>query len=111
MEKRSRLSKYLLVIFSSILILSNGCKDDFFDQKSGDRITPDQHYNSINDALVSLEGAFIPLQDIMPKLIILDGLRSHMMDVTPNAGQYLKELNYQIYSGTIRLLTHQICIK
>ncbi len=99
MEKRSSIKKYILIIFSSVLILSFGCKDDFFDQKSGDRITPDQHYNSLVDANVSLQGALVPLQDIMPKLIILDGLRSDIMEVTPNAEPALKELNYQIFSS------------
>jgi hypothetical protein len=61
--------------------LNYGCSDDFFNEKAGDRITPDQHYRTIAGCNVSLRGAIIPLQDIMPRLIILDGLRSDEMDV------------------------------
>ncbi len=100
MENRTRKTPYLLAIFSAILVLSFGCKDDFFNETAGDRITPDQHYQSLNDANVSLQGAIIPLQDIMPKLILLDGLRSDMMEVTPNADSYLRELNYQMISSS-----------
>lgn len=100
MEKRSRITPYLLAIFSIILVLSYGCKDEFFDVNAGDRITPDQHYKSLIDANVSLQGAIIPLQDAMPKLIMLDGLRSDMMEVTPNADSYLKDINYQMISAS-----------
>lgn len=99
MKNRSRITPYLLAIFSTILILGYGCKDDFFDVNAGDRITPDKHYQSLIDANVSLQGAIVPLQDAMPKLIMLDGLRSDMMDVTPNANSYLRELNYQLISA------------
>jgi tetratricopeptide (TPR) repeat protein len=100
MENRSRITPYLLAIFSAILVLSFGCKDDFFNETAGDRITPDQHYQSINDAYVSTQGAIITLQDAMPKLIMLDGLRSDLMEVTPNADSYLREINYQMISAT-----------
>ena len=100
MEKRSRITPYLLAIFSAILVLSFGCKDDFFNETAGDRITPDQHYQSINDAFVSTQGAIITLQDAMPKLIMLDGLRSDMMEVTPNADSYFREINFHSISAT-----------
>jgi starch-binding outer membrane protein, SusD/RagB family len=99
MKNRSRITPYLLAIFSTILVLGYGCKDDFFDVNAGDRISPDKHYQSLIDANVSLQGAIVPLQDVMPKLIMLDGLRSDMMDVTPNADSYLRELNYQMISA------------
>jgi starch-binding outer membrane protein, SusD/RagB family len=99
MKNKLRITPYLLAIFSAILVFNFGCKDEFFDEKAGDRITPDQHYQSLIDANVSLQGAIIPLQDAMPKLIMLDGLRSDMMEVTPNANSFLQELNYQIISS------------
>ena len=99
MKNRLRITPYLLAIISAILVFNVGCKDEFFDEKAGDRITPDQHYQSLIDALVSTQGAIIPLQDAMPKLIMLDGLRSDMMEVTPNADSYLRELNNQIFSS------------
>jgi len=100
MENRSRITPYLLAIFSAIMVLSFGCKDDFFNETAGDRITPDKHYQSINDANVSMQGAIVTLQDAMPKLIMLDGLRSDLMEVTPNADSYLREINYQTISAT-----------
>jgi hypothetical protein len=100
MENRSRITPYLLAIFSAILVFSFGCKDEFFKETAGDRITPDQHYKSMVDANVSLQGSIITLQDAMPKLIMLDGLRSDMMEVTPNADSYLQELNYQMISAS-----------
>ena len=99
MKKKLRISPYILAILSVILITGYGCKDDFFDGEAGDRITPDQHYQSIIDAQNSLYGAFSPYKDITPKLIMLDGLRSDMMEVTPNADSYLKDINYQIMSA------------
>lgn len=98
MKKITRISPFLLAIFSILLIAGYGCKDDFFDVTAGDRITPDQHYQTIIDAEVSIMGAFVMLQDVMPQLIMYDGLRSDAMDVTPNASSYLKELNYQVLS-------------
>jgi tetratricopeptide (TPR) repeat protein len=99
MENRSRISPYLLAIISAILVLNFGCKEEFFEQNVGDRITPDKHYQSLIDANVSLKGAIIPLQDAMPKLIMLDGLRSDMMEITPNAPSFLRDLNYQNISS------------
>ncbi|HCE58489.1 MAG TPA: hypothetical protein DER09_11830, partial [Prolixibacteraceae bacterium] len=98
MKKITRISPFVLAIFSVLLIAGYGCKDDFFNETSGDRITPDQHYQSLIDANVSLQGALAPLQDAMPKIIMYDGLRSDMMEITPNANSYLRDLNYQILS-------------
>jgi hypothetical protein len=98
MEKRSQFTPYLLVILFAVLATNFGCSDKFFEEQAGDRITPDQHYKSLNDADVSFMGAMIPLQDYMPKLIMLDGLRTDMMDVTPFADAYFKEINDQSFS-------------
>lgn len=95
MEKRSNKTIYFLAIFGAILLTVFGCKEDFFEQKAGDRITPDQHYQSLVDAFVSSQGAIVILQDVMPNLIMLDGLRSDMMDVTQNATAHLVEINNQ----------------
>ena len=98
MENRLRIKPYFLVFLSAILAISiSGCSEDFFDQKAGDRITPDQHYLTSIDAVISSQGAIAPLQDIMPQLIMLDGLRSDMMNVTENAQMHLREINEQIF--------------
>lgn len=95
MKKITKISPFVLAILSILMIAGYGCKDDFFNETSGDRITPDQHYQSLNDAKVSLQGAIVPLQDAYPRLVLIDGLRSDMMDVTTNANSYLRDLNYQ----------------
>jgi len=99
MEKRSRLKSYFLAILTSVVLIFSGCSDEFFTEKAGDRITPEQHYASVVDLDIAAYGAIIPLQDIMPRLIMLDGLRSDMMDVTPFADAYLNEINDQMISA------------
>jgi len=99
MKHRARIKSYFLAILSLAMVLNFGCNEDFFNETAGDRITPDQHYQSQIDAVVSLQGAIIPLQDILPRAIMLDGLRSDLMDVTPNADAWLNELNDHIISS------------
>jgi starch-binding outer membrane protein, SusD/RagB family len=98
MEKRSRITLFFLAILCGVLVINFSCSDEFFTEKAGDRITPDQHYKSSIDLQVSMYGAVVLLQDIIPKMIMMDGLRSDMMDVTSNADAYLNEINNQIIS-------------
>jgi hypothetical protein len=95
MKKRIRIKPNILIIVSTTLALIFGCSEDFFDQKAGDRITPDQHYLSIIDGEIAMYGAIMPLQDIMPKFIMYDGVRSDMMEVNSTADAYLQEINNQ----------------
>jgi hypothetical protein len=97
MEKRSRFTPYFLVILITVLSAGFGCSEEFFNEKAGERITPEQHYQSIKDVQVSFYGALIPLQDFMPKLIMLDGLRSDMMELTTNADGYFIDINNQSF--------------
>jgi hypothetical protein len=77
-----------------------GCSEDFFDRQAGDRITPDQHYFSMIDGFISSQGAIISLQEALPRLIMLDGLRSDMMETTSNSDANLKEIHeHEISSG------------
>lgn len=99
MKKRSNNKIYRLLAIIVVVFTSFSCSDKFFDEQSGDRITPDQHYKSIIDALTSLEGAVIPLRTAIPNLIMIDGLRSDQMDVTQNADGYLKAINDQVFTA------------
>lgn len=99
MEKRSRITLFFLAILCGVLVINYSCSDEFFTEKAGDRITPDQHFKSSIDLQVSMYGAIVLLQDIMPKMIMMDGLRSDMMDVTSNADGYLNEINNQVISS------------
>ncbi len=98
MEKRSIKSIYFKAILGILLVTAFGCKDEFFEQKAGDRITPEQHYQSMIDASVSTQGPIALLQDVMPNLIMLDGLRSDMLEVTPNTNSYFNEIYNQSIS-------------
>lgn len=99
MKKRSHIILYFLLILGISFIGITGCKDEFFETDAGDRITPDQFYESIYDADVALNGAFVYLQDVMPQLIILDGLRSDMMDVTSGATNDFIDINNQVFNS------------
>lgn len=93
MKKRSFIHRHLLVAVSALLVTFSGCSEDFFTRQAGDRITPDQHYQTIIDGVISSYGAIIYLQEAMPRLVMLDGLRSDLMEVTPYASMDLKEIN------------------
>lgn len=69
------------------------CSEEFFDTPLGGRIDPSQHYKSNYDALLSYMGCFVFLQDIAERQVIVDGLRSDMMDITNNADVEMIELN------------------
>jgi tetratricopeptide (TPR) repeat protein len=79
------------------MIILSGCGEDFFNRQAGDRITPEQHYYSTIDAGLSMEGTIITLQEAMPRLIMLDGLRSDMMEVTPSADAHQRQIHEQVF--------------
>jgi tetratricopeptide (TPR) repeat protein len=96
MKKRFNIKPYQLFALIVIVFASFSCSEKIFDEQNGERITPDQHYKSLNDAQASLGGAFAPLQNVMPKMIMIDGLRSDQMVTTPTTDAFLKEINNQI---------------
>ena len=98
MKKRFYIQPIQLFALLVLLFTSFSCSDKTFDQQDAEKITPDQHYKSIIDARTSLGGTFAPLQTVMPKLIMIDGLRSDQMITRPNADPFLKDINNQILS-------------
>jgi len=86
---------FSVIALVAVMVTFYSCNDEFFDQQAGDRLDPKKHYASQVDLELSMYGALIPLQTAIPNLIIVDGLRSDLMDVTPNADVYLKALNEQ----------------
>jgi starch-binding outer membrane protein, SusD/RagB family len=100
MKKRSILNiSSLAALLCFMLFVHVSCTDDFFEQSTGDRINPELHYQNMIDARVSLLGAISPLQDILPKMILIDGLRSDMMDVTPNADAHMRRMNIHEFTA------------
>jgi tetratricopeptide (TPR) repeat protein len=94
----SKIMRYLSVLF--IIVATVSCSDDFFNQDAGNRISPDDHYKSTLDLNVSMGGAIAPLQEVLPNLIIADGLRTDLLDVTSNAdGDYQNVYNQNLTAG------------
>ncbi|MGE5395793.1 MAG: RagB/SusD family nutrient uptake outer membrane protein [Candidatus Saccharibacteria bacterium] len=98
MKKRFNIKPYQLFALIVIVFSSFSCSEKVFDEQNGERITPDQHYKSINDVQSTLEGVLVPLQGVAPNSIMIDGLRSDQMIATPNADAFLKDINDQILS-------------
>jgi len=98
MKKRSKINVYQLVALVVIVFAISSCSDQFYNEKAGERITPDQHYKSEIDAEISLYGAFAPLRDIMPQMIMLDGMRSDQMVPGPGSDAYLQAINLQEFT-------------
>ncbi len=77
---------------------SYSCSDDFFTEPAGNRIMPDDHYKSQRDLNTSISGAFVPLQKASANWLLIDGLRSDLMDVTGSSDPYMLEINDQTFS-------------
>lgn len=98
MKKRSRITVYQMVALTLIVFAIASCSDQFYKEQAGERITPDQHYATMIDAQVSIVGAFTPLQDALPKLIMLDGMRSDQMVPGPGTDAFLADINRQAFT-------------
>ncbi len=99
MKKKFQFPGVLLSLFLVVTMFTwHGCTDDLLDTQNADLITPDQHYNSIEDLQNAIGGAVITLQDKLPHLILLDGLRSDIMDVTYNADPLLVSINHHDFA-------------
>jgi hypothetical protein len=98
MKKRSKINVYGLLALIAIVVTISSCSDSFFNEQAGDRITPDQHYKTEIDATVSVLGAFVQLKDVMPQMIMLDGMRSDQMIPGPGSDPYLEAINWQVYT-------------
>ena len=97
MKIKNRL--FNLLTFIVITGLSYSCSDDFFTEPAGNRITPEDHYQSQKDLFISMYGACVPLQSASPKLLLVDGLRSDLMDVTGSSDGYMMDINNQVFSA------------
>lgn len=98
MKTKTKTILRAIVLFVAVTFTIS-CSDDFFDKQAGNRIDPEKHYQSMVDVQMSLYGAIVPLQNVLPNLIMIDGLRSDLMDVTPNASIHLQEINQHIFSA------------
>jgi len=99
MKAKTFKTKYCFIAILGILFTTVSCSDDFFNQQAGNRMNPDNHYQSLKDVELSLAAALIPLQEAMPNLIITDGLRSDLMDVTANADGNMRSILNEDFSA------------
>ncbi|HNW51297.1 MAG TPA: RagB/SusD family nutrient uptake outer membrane protein [Prolixibacteraceae bacterium] len=83
-----------------IVLTVYSCGDKFFDQQTGVYIEPKDHYQTMNDLGTSTNGVLTSLKETFPNLIMVDGLRSDMMDVTNNADLNLKAIYNQEFDKT-----------
>jgi tetratricopeptide (TPR) repeat protein len=98
MKKRSKINVYQLIALLAIVFAISSCSDSFFNEQAGERITPDKHYKSEKDAEISIFGAFTPLKEIMPQMIMLDGLRSDQMIPGRGYDANLQAINLQEFT-------------
>lgn len=80
----------ITLVFSG---LAQSCTEDFFETPIGGRITPEDHYKTQLDALLSYVGCFVYLQEIGEKQVLVDGLRSDQMNVTDWADKDMIEIS------------------
>jgi starch-binding outer membrane protein, SusD/RagB family len=83
----------------TFLGFSYSCSDKFYTEPAGSQITPDQHFKSWIDLETAILGASVPLQKALPNLIVVDGLRSDLMDAGGGANMYLRDLYNQEISS------------
>jgi starch-binding outer membrane protein, SusD/RagB family len=75
-----------------ICVCTFSCKDTF-DLKPENVLRADQMYQNVNDADAAIFGIIGKLITVMDRYVVLNELRGDLMDVTPNADKYLKEIN------------------
>jgi hypothetical protein len=93
MNMKNKICQFVALI--AIVCTSYSCQDDFFTTPAGSRITPEEHFQSQKDLFISIYGTYIPLQKALPRLLLIDGLRSDLMDITSYSDAYMKAINNQ----------------
>ena len=86
-----RSMNFLFILVALVLLL--GACEDFFDEKQGDQIFPDKHYQSETDASNSYLGCFTMLYEQMPNYIITTSLLADLAEITEKAGSDLVDIN------------------
>lgn len=96
--KNIKIYRYTSLLAMLALMLAFTACEDLFDQKAGNKILPEDHYKSVKDLEISMQGVLTPLKEAMPKLIIVDGLLSDQMELTTNSDVEMQELNDHVFS-------------
>lgn len=75
-----------------VCLCTFSCKDTF-DITPENVLRADRMYQNVNDADAAIFGIIGKLTTVMDRYIVLNELRADLMDVTPNADKYLREIN------------------
>ena len=67
--------------------------DDYLDVYPEEVIISEQHFKDKDDADAAINGIYGKLMELAPQYIILNELRSDLMDITFNADYYLRQVN------------------
>jgi len=86
------ITKYLLVVLGMVGTVS--CKKAF-DIKPEDALEATQTYRNVYDADAAVFGIYGKFVRLADKYVLLNELRADLLDVTPNANAYLKQLGTQ----------------
>ncbi|MFC2136995.1 RagB/SusD family nutrient uptake outer membrane protein [Bacteroidota bacterium] len=90
----------LIFLLAGFIFISNSCSEEFFDTPTGNSIKPSNHYEYYIDAELSYFGCFVFLQDLVDNLVLVNGLRSDIMDVTENADRDMIDINNHVLTTT-----------
>jgi hypothetical protein len=65
----------------------------FFDIPPENLLPPDKYYRDVYDADAAVRGIYGKLMNLADQYVVLNELRGDLMDVTGNAGIYLRQIN------------------
>ena len=85
MLKKTAILKASLAALVAVFMIS--C-DDFLDVNPEEVITPEQHFKDKDDADAAIDGIYGKFMELAPQYVILNELRSDLMDITYNADYY-----------------------
>ncbi|MEN8155838.1 MAG: RagB/SusD family nutrient uptake outer membrane protein [Bacteroidota bacterium] len=95
--KERRCSLMSWISLAVLMILGTSC-EEFLNEVPGDKAVPSKHYKTAIEINVAYLGAYSLLQDVATDLVITNGLRGDLMQVTGNADTYLQKINRHLTS-------------
>jgi hypothetical protein len=90
---KKKLLRLLIGAFSVMICLSILSCTKMFDLQPKSAVSSGQMYRNVYDADAAVIGIYGKFLNVVDRYVILNELRSDLADVTPNADQYLKQLN------------------
>jgi len=85
--------KKILYIPILLIIVISSC-NKFFDVEPENVLTDEKAHRNKYDADAIVKGIYGKLLYLAPQYVILNELRADLMDITENADQYLRDINY-----------------